>query len=142
MVDMDAVLGEVKRTAYVGLGTFGSALVGNGLSRLLPGDDVSDVAVAGGQAVVGAGAASLAELRMDPMETEGLGFDFGEAAQHVGYGVGGAGFAEAADLLSQDGGGSEVVEVRTRSNASRATSTSNVSKEQHNEREEFLADIG
>jgi len=112
MVDMESVLAEVKRTAYVGAGTFASSTVGGFLDDYVPGGNLG---VAAGQALAGAGVAVGADEYLDSRNTRGLDISMGEMVRHVGYGVGGAGFAEAGDAVST--GSSEqgqMVEVRTR----------------------------
>lgn len=123
MVDMERVLGEIKRTAYVGVGTFGSSFIGGTLADNLP---VGDVGVSGVQALAGAGAASfIAERQGRQSTTSGLSFDVNEMARHASYGVGGAGFAELADSVRSGSSGQsqsgDMIEVRTRSNASQHT---------------------
>lgn len=120
MVDMERVLGEIKRTAYVGVGTFGSSFIGGTLADALP---VGDVGVSGVQTLAGAGAASfIAERQGRQTTTTGLTFDVNEMARHASYGIGGAGFAELADSLrASASSGQEMIEVRTRSNASQHT---------------------
>lgn len=134
MVDMEAVLGEVKRTAYVGAGTFASASVGNFLDDFVPGGDVG---VAAAQMLGGAGAAAVADDRLGGRNTRGLTFDAGEFAKHASYGIGGAGFAEAADNLTEGGSQGQLVEVRTRSNASQASEQSQTD----NDRREISVDV-
>jgi len=123
MVDMQRVLGEIKRTAYVGVGTFGSSFIGGAMADVLP---VGDLGVSGVQALAGAGVASfIAERQGRQTTTSGLSFDVNEMARHASYGVGGAGFAELADSV-QSGSSSQsqsgdMIEVRTRSDASQHT---------------------
>lgn len=111
---MDRVLGELKRTGYVGLGVFGSTFVGNILDDFVPGGDVG---VAAGQYAAGSGAAYFVNRRMNASDTRGLQFNMGEAVQHASRGVGAAGFAEAADLVRSDspqtGATANTVEVRS-----------------------------
>lgn len=137
MVDFDAVLGEVKRTAYVGIGTFASASVGNVLDGRVPGGNVG---VASAQALAGAGGAYVAQSRMGGRQTNGLDFDMGEAARHAAYGVGGSGFAEAADSLtgetSQQG---QLVEVTSRAQHSEADSQSD--EQEGSDRERISVDV-
>lgn len=130
MVDMERVLGEIKRTAYVGVGTFGSTYVGNFLDEHMPG---GDPAVAASQALAGAGAAvAVDEYIGGPRSTRGLDFDSGEMMRYASYGVGGAGFAELGDVLNENAlfeQEQETVEVRTRSNASQASSEQETEEE-------------
>lgn len=136
MVDFDLVLGEIKRTAYVGAGTFASASVGNFLEDFVPGGDVG---VASAQMLAGAGGAYVARERLGGRRnTDGLDIDVGEAARHASYGVGGAGFAELADSITEDGTtNAEMVEVRTRSNAGSSSS----SQTQSQTREDISLDV-
>lgn len=126
MVDFDRVIGEVKRTAYTGLGTFGSATVGNLLDEYVPGDNV---AVAGSQMALGAGAAYVVDDRMNVRRTSGTDLEVDEAVYFASHGVGAAGFAELADILTEGSSTaqSNMVEVRevdrSRSNVSQTGST-------------------
>lgn len=140
MVDMEAILGELKRTAYVGIGTFGSAMVGDFLADVIPG---GDMAVAAGQYAVGSGVAFISVDRLDARQTRGLKFDMGEAARHAGYGVGGAGFAELADVVRGDtaAGAQDVISVRTRSNASSAQTGQQASQVQSQNEEELAFSV-
>jgi len=145
MVDMQRVLGEIKRTAYVGVGTFGSSFIGGTLADQLP---VGDVGVSGVQALAGAGAATfISERQGRTTMTSGLTFDVNEMARHASYGVGGAGFAELADSVRGSGGSSSqgqsknMVEVRTRSDASQHTPEHNSSQGQLNPNEEISVDV-
>jgi len=141
MVDFQRVLGELKRTAYVGTGTWASASVGGFLDEMAP-DGVGDVAISSGQALAGSVAAHLVDERMGVDETQGMTVDFGEAAYHASHGVGGAGFAEMVDLVTEgqtSGSSNDVVEVTTRSHASRSVDNDGRSAR---EEEKFMADVG
>lgn len=140
MVDMQAVLGEIKRTAYVGAGTFASSFVGGVLSDQLP---VGDIGVSGAQMLAGAGAAAyISDQRGAGQMTRGLDVDVNEAGRHAAYGLGGAGFAELAENI-QSGSSSQsqsgdMIEVRTRSNAS---SNGSYSQDQVDPNEEISVDV-
>jgi len=142
MVDMERVLGEIKRTAYVGVGTFGSSFIGGALADNLP---VGDVGVSGVQALAGAGAASfIAERQGRQSTTSGLSFDVNEMARHASYGVGGAGFAELADSVRGSGSssqGQDMIEVRTRSNASQHTPDHGSEKSNLDPNEKISVDV-
>lgn len=143
-MDFKRVLGEVKRTAYVGVGTFASASVGNGIESVLP-DSVSggqgSSAVALSQVVLGATSAAVVDDRLNSRETRGLKFDMGEAGRHAAYGVGGAGFAELADELTEGSTQQEMVQVRTRSHAGSTGSGDGGNDEDQSSRERISVDI-
>lgn len=99
MVNTEVLLGELKRTAYVGGGVLASSFVGDSIQRLLPDRfaDAGSLAIGGLQYAVGAGGAFYIQDNFNVSDTTGLNLDVFEAVQHVHYGVGGAGFAEAAE---------------------------------------------
>lgn len=144
MVDMDRVLGEIKRTTYVGLGSFASSYVGNFLDDFIPGGNAG---VGAAQMLAGAGAAAYIGGSRGGSMTSGLDFDTNEMIRHVGYGVGGAGFADIANALNNDAllsgqyGQSEMVEVRTRSNASQHTPSHNSTDTSQTVAEEVSVDV-
>lgn len=140
MVNFQRVLGELKRTAYTGLGTFGSATVGNLLSDNLP---VDQMGVSVAQYALGGGAAYFVDDRMNVRETRGLDLDVGEAAYFASHGVGAAGFAEAAEMVSGGSAQSSMVEVRE---VNRGSSNSGSSQHRSGRnavtQRDFLADVG
>jgi hypothetical protein len=136
MVNMEMVKEKLTKGITTGVGVFGSTFVGNAIEN---NSDFGDLGVAGGQMLLGAGIAVGSE-RLGSLAGERTGAQAGlveVATEHIGYGIHGAGFAEAADSLNSEQTGAmrdspdRVVTVDARAGGSGATSSDGTSAEEY-----------
>ena len=128
MVNMQMVKEKLVRGITTGVGVFGSTYVGNAIEN---NSDFGNLGVAASQMVLGAGVAVGSE-RLGQMAGERTGAQAGlvsVATEHIGYGIHGAGFAEAADSLNSEqtgartGNPDRVVTVDARASQEAQTNT-------------------
>lgn len=101
MVNMQMVKQKLAKGITTGIGVFGSTYVGNAVEN---NSDFGDLGVAASQMVLGAGIA-VGSDRLGQMAGERTGAQSGlitVGVEHIGYGIHGAGFAEAADSLNTE----------------------------------------
>lgn len=138
----------VKRHALVGGGVFGSTFVGDAIDDFVPG---GDLAVAGGEIGVGLG------LTLAPELLGGRGGSLGtvvdildrEEVEFVGYGIGGAGAAEAADMIQTGALADKTISFQTGQQASSSgggssssQSTTQTTQSRQGSRESFEVSLG
>ncbi len=112
-MDYGNLTAKAAKGFSVGVGVFGSTYVGN---TIADNTELGNTGVAAGEAVVGMGAAVLSDelgnqlMRFDRRLADIASF----GAEHVGYGIMGAGVAEAADNMQTGAGTQEYIQVDSR----------------------------
>lgn len=117
MVDMETLVEKALKGTAVGIGVFGSTLVGNTIER---NTGFGNLGVAASQAALGYGAAVMS----DYVGEQASGFDqrvgniLDMGIEHVGYGIHAAGVAEGADVVYNGSLPTSNVQVNRRSQSS------------------------
>lgn len=115
MVNTDMVMRRLAKGLTTGAGVFASTFVGNALENRA---GLSGLSVPLGQMVIGAGVAVGSDRLGEAVNmrtSRGNRSLFTTGVEHFGYGVHGAGFAEAAENIQSGQRADRVVTVNARS---------------------------